>query len=116
MSVSASRHYRYECQRCGNCCRWPGYVRVTAKELEAIASFLDMTAEVLTQSYTALTDDRRSLTLVEQPNGHCIFLDADGDCMIYPVRPKQCRDFPDKWTVPDFENRCSAVKICAEPR
>lgn len=33
------------------------------------------------------------LLLKEQPNGDCIFY-RDGRCMMYPVRPSQCRTFP----------------------
>lgn len=101
----------YRCRRCGNCCRWPGYVRVSQEELAEIANALDMPLEELVREYTEVTRDRRGLTLVEQPNGHCIFLDENGDCIIYPVRPQQCRDFPNKWNFPGFEKQCNAERI-----
>ncbi len=103
--------FTYKCRRCGNCCRWPGYVRVSQDELAEIANALDMPLDELIRGYTAVTHDRRSLTLVEQPNGHCIFLDENGDCIIYAVRPQQCRDFPNKWNFPGFEKQCNAERI-----
>ena len=33
---------RYQCVRCGNCCRWPGDVNVTRREVTAIAAYLGM--------------------------------------------------------------------------
>ena len=35
---------RYLCQRCGNCCRWPGFVRVDEDEINAMAQFLGLSA------------------------------------------------------------------------
>jgi Fe-S-cluster containining protein len=29
-----------------------------------------------------------------QSDGRCVFLDARGECSIYPVRPLQCRTYP----------------------
>ena len=30
----------FVCKRCGNCCKWHGYVNVSIEEIEAIAKFL----------------------------------------------------------------------------
>lgn len=46
--------------------------------------------------------DRRGLTLIEKPDGSCIFLE-DGEpcgCRINPVKPKQCDGFPSRWSFP----------------
>ena len=80
-------------------------------ELEEIAEFLDMPVDELIDKFTTLTHDRQDLTLVEQPNQHCIFLDEAGDCIVYPVRPQQCRDFPNKWNFPGFEKKCNAERV-----
>lgn len=104
----------YCCRRCGNCCRWPGYVRVSHEELADIARYLDMSLDELIKGYTEVTRDRRGLTLVEQPNGHCVFLDENGDCIIYTVRPEQCRGFPNTWNFPGFEKLCNAERVDLE--
>jgi Fe-S-cluster containining protein len=109
MNVSA-RH-RYECTRCGNCCRWEGYVRVSDAEIDAIAEFLGMDADTFIEEYTCLTADRRSLTLVDQSNGACVMLTPQGLCRINPVKPRQCRLFPNEWNFPGFRSRCNAVDL-----
>jgi len=97
--------------RCGACCRWPGYVRVTAEEVDAIAAFLDTGSWEFTQTYTTVTHDRQSLTLNEREDETCVFLTPDNLCRINPVKPSQCRDFPDKWNFPGFREVCRAELV-----
>jgi hypothetical protein len=33
---------RYACQRCTNCCRWPGFVKLTEFDIAAISEFLGL--------------------------------------------------------------------------
>lgn len=108
---NTTKTVRYQCAQCGNCCRWEGYVRLTKADVEAIADYLDMTPKAFVYQYAALTHDRRSLTLVENEQGYCIMLTDEGLCRIHPVKPKQCRDFPDKWNFPGFERLCHALRI-----
>lgn len=102
---------RYRCMRCGNCCRWPGYVRVTESEIDRIAEFLDMTPAELIEGYTVLTEDRRGLSFVEQPDGSCIFLEGRNTCVIEPVKPRQCVDFPERWQAGTWQARCQAEAL-----
>jgi uncharacterized protein len=60
------------------------------------------------QKYTRLREDRNGLALQEKPNGDCIFLDGN-DCSVQPVKPQQCRDFPNLWNFPGFEKQCRAI-------
>ncbi len=101
----------YVCTACGACCTWPGYVRMTEKEIDRMATFLDLPVATFIDTYTTLTDDRRGLTLIEKPNNHCIFFERPAECKVYPVRPKQCRDFPNKWAFSGFRTRCRSVGI-----
>jgi guanylate kinase len=97
-----------KCRRCGNCCRWHGWVRLSDGEIDVIAEFLGMSPVEFIDRYTVLAGDRRSLSLDERPDGECIFF-RDGEissCMIEPVKPQQCRDFPDKWNFPGWEKEC----------
>ncbi len=98
----------YECQRCTACCRWPGCVRVNDAEITAMAAFLGMSERDFIERYTRLAADRRGLVLTEKENGECIFLDGR-DCSIQPVKPKQCRDFPNGWNFPGWEKECQAI-------
>lgn len=60
--------------------------------------------------HTRLTSDRRGLALLDKPNGECAFLDGDL-CAIQPVKPQQCRDFPNLWTYPGSEKSCRAIPV-----
>jgi hypothetical protein len=71
-------------------------------ETEAIAAFLGMDVYEFVETYTELLDDRRDLTLVDGADGACVFLEGGNRCRIYPVRPRQCREFPNGWRFPGF--------------
>jgi uncharacterized protein len=101
---------KYLCERCTNCCRWPGDVKVSDSEISAIASFLKMKQDLFIEKYTRLRSDRRGLSLIDQPDGACIFLDGQ-DCQIQPVKPDQCRGFPNAWNFPGWRDICQATEI-----
>ena len=98
----------YHCDRCTACCRWPGEVKITAEESESIAAFLGERVEAFIQKFTRLRHNRRGLALVERPNHECVFLDGL-DCRIQPVKPHQCRGFPNLWNFPGFQSHCQAT-------
>jgi hypothetical protein len=97
-----------ECQRCTACCRWPGQVRLTEAEISRLAAFKGLTESEFIQQFTRLTQDRRGLALMDKPNGECIFLDGE-NCAVQPVKPQQCRDFPNLWNFPGSEKFCRAI-------
>ena len=103
----------FVCRRCGACCRWPGCVKLLPGELEAIAEFLGVAAEEFSARSTRLSPDRRWLSLDERPDGSCIFLDVAPDglarCAVDPVKPRQCRDFPERWNFPGWQKECPGV-------
>lgn len=98
----------YECQRCTACCRWPGQVKVTDEEIHQMAGFVGLTDFEFIQRYTRLRSDRQGLALMDKPNGECIFLSGN-HCTVQPVKPQQCRDFPNLWNFPGFEKICRAI-------
>lgn len=100
----------YQCQRCANCCRWPGFVKVTEPEIAAIAGFVGLGEAEFIQRFTRLRPERTGLALIDQPGGECIFLEG-GDCSIQPVKPGQCRGFPNEWNFPGWRERCEAIPI-----
>jgi Fe-S-cluster containining protein len=67
-----------------------------------------LSEEAFIQQHTRLQHDRRGLALQEQPDGACVFL-KDGLCEIQPVKPQQCRDFPNLWKYPGAEKFCRAI-------
>jgi len=100
----------YECDRCTACCRWPGQVRLSDAEITWLAAFLGITEFDFVQKYTRLTRDRQGLALQDKSNGECIFL-AGNDCVVNAVKPGQCRDFPNLWNFPGFQEVCRAKVV-----
>ena len=97
----------YECQRCTACCRWPGQVRVSEAEIARLAADRGLSEAKFIQQFTRLTADRQGLSLEEKANGECVFLEDD-QCLVQSVKPQQCRDFPNLWRFPGFEQFCHA--------
>jgi len=108
-------HVWWQCQRCGNCCRWPGEVRLTEEEIPDIARFVGMSEEAFIQRHTRVTRDRRALSLHERPDGSCPWLDGI-DCRLQPVKPKQCRGFPNEWDFPGWQEVCEAIPLPIEEK
>jgi len=100
----------YQCQRCANCCRWPGFVRLSDADITAIANFLALDEYDFIQRYTRLRPKRDGLALIDKPNGECIFLEGN-NCTIQPAKPHQCRGFPNTWNFPGWRERCEAIPV-----
>ena len=109
-SRPAPKPPRYACQRCTNCCRWPGFVKLTDADITAISGFLGLSEHDFIQNLTRLRPHRDGLALIDQPDGACIFLEG-GDCRIQPVKPLQCRGFPNTWNFPGWREVCEAIEI-----
>ena len=88
----------FECIQCGRCCSGPGegYIWVTKPEIEFIADFLKITTDQLRRKYLRRVSLR--MTIIEHHTTRdCIFLqniEGERRCIIYPVRPSQCRTWP----------------------
>ncbi|HEX8911215.1 MAG TPA: YkgJ family cysteine cluster protein, partial [Humisphaera sp.] len=108
----------FTCTACGNCCTGgPGYVWVSAAEIEAAAKHLGLPLPEFKRRYTRKIHGQVSFKEVRrgEERHDCVFLtelpvppDASGRdlepgeaipltrrvCGIYPVRPLQCRTWP----------------------
>lgn len=105
--MSGQKHNRYtaplykrkvlcfKCTQCGACCSGgPEYqVWLEEDESEKIRKFLGLSRSWLFRRYMARLADGE-LVLRSEPNGDCVFLDGEGRCGIYPVRPRQCSTYP----------------------
>ncbi len=98
------------CQRCAACCKWPGDVVLLEGEALAIADFLGISEQAFIDSHTRLRANRKGLSILEKPNGECQFLEGNS-CSINPVKPDQCRGFPNKWRFPGWRQVCEAKPI-----
>lgn len=108
--VSLEPEVWFECQRCTACCRWPGDVRLEDSEIGPMAAFLGLAEEEFIERYTRLRTNRQGLSLIEKPNHECIMLDGN-DCRIHPVKPHQCKGFPNLWNFPGWREVCKAVPV-----
>jgi uncharacterized protein len=103
---------RFECTQCGKCCSGaPGFVWVNNREIVDMAAAMDMDPETFRSRFVRSVGKRESL--VEYPDGDCIFLDPQSrQCLVYDARPIQCRTWP-FWssnlaTRQDWQETCDA--------
>jgi uncharacterized protein len=100
----------YQCQRCTACCRWPGLVKLSDREIQDMALFFRMTEADFIEKYTKLRPDRKGLSLKDRYDGACILLKEDR-CLAQSAKPQQCRDFPNLWNYEGFRNTCKSSAI-----
>lgn len=84
----------FSCTACGNCCKSRGeygHVYLREEEAEAMAAHLDLSLEEFMAQHAQI--DEGWITL--RPGlDQCGFLQGDGRCGVYEVRPVQCRTWP----------------------
>jgi Fe-S-cluster containining protein len=69
------------------------YVFMDKPEAERIRRFLQLSQGWFRRHYLKRLEDG-DLVVAAGSDGRCIFLDADGQCRVYSVRPLQCRTYP----------------------
>lgn len=88
---------RFECQGCGACCVTHGdcaYVFLADGDVEAIAAHLGQARAEFLEAHCERDGDA---TWLKMPRAECILLEGRARCSVYPVRPRQCADWP-FWT------------------
>lgn len=88
----------FECTECGECCSGPGegYIWITKPEIEFVAEFLKMPVGEFRREYLRRVGLRTTI-IEHSATKDCIFLrqiEGKKKCVIYPVRPNQCRTWP----------------------
>jgi Fe-S-cluster containining protein len=87
---------RFECSRCGRCCRGAGNVWVSDSEIAELARELELSEGELRALHTR--HSRRAghsgVVLRQKRNQDCVFWDDARGCRVYRVRPRQCRTYP----------------------
>ncbi|BCD62230.1 hypothetical protein NitYY0826_C1106 [Nitratiruptor sp. YY08-26] len=108
------------CASCnGACCRGEsGYIWVSKQEIEAIAQFLQLSTQDFISNYLKKEGYRYSIKEIKSKGEHfCIFFEEGRGCSIYPVRPKQCRDYPfwkrykDKKNISEVCQECKGILL-----
>lgn len=88
---------RFECTRCGACCRRPGAVFLREREVDRIARHLGVPRERLRAQHVREDEDHG--WLIDVPDGEaCPFLDGDL-CVIHEAKPDQCAAYPFWWEI-----------------
>lgn len=85
---------RFKCTGCGKCCSGgeDHYIAMSKTEAKRIRKQLNITEAWFRRRYVShLT--RNTLT-ARMHEGHCVFLNNEGKCRIYNLRPVQCRTYP----------------------
>jgi uncharacterized protein len=85
-------------------------VKLTDADITAIAGYLGLSEHAFIQQFTRLRPRRDGLALIDKPDESCIFLEGR-DCRIQPVKPAQCRGFPNTWNFPGWREVCEAIEI-----
>jgi uncharacterized protein len=110
MNATQEINKKYICQRCGNCCRWPGVVKLTDADTDQIAAFLNLSTDQFIAEYTVLHPQRICLMLKPRANGECLFLKGKNICLINSIKPVQCDGFPNGWNFPGWRDVCEAIE------
>lgn len=85
---------RFRCTQCGQCCTGsPGFVWITAEEIEEMAQFLALSPSTFKRLYVKRVDQRYTLVEKKSQNHSCIFY-QNQRCQVYAARPLQCRAYP----------------------
>lgn len=90
---------RFECRRCGNCCAGRGsVVRVSDREVEALAREVAMSVADFRSRHTAEAFEETVLRDKEGTDGECEWLVRDDagttGCSVQDAKPEQCRAYP----------------------
>jgi len=85
---------RFKCTACGKCCTGneDHYIAMSKKEAKNIQTFLNITQRWFRRRYVKhLT---RNILTARMHKGRCVFLNKNNECLIYDLRPIQCRTYP----------------------
>lgn len=105
----------YQCQRCTNCCKWPGQVRLTDSDIMAMSALFGLSEWDFIQQFTRVRPRKDGLALLDKPNGECFFLEGQ-NCRVQAAKPEQCRGFPNTWNFPGWRDVCEAIEVEGEPK
>jgi len=96
--------YKFECTKCGDCCRWEGTVKITKDDAERASSALGLDTKEFQDKCTKIEDTGLRVLKNKGDIGlkgkDCIFLE-DNKCLINFYKPRQCQDFPK-----EYDPRC----------
>ena len=98
---------KFECVRCGNCCRQGGDLRLLPNDVEKIARYLSVEIDEVKNRYNMSNIDEK-LFFIPFEN-HCPFLTEENDCILHgDFKPFFCANY-----VPFVDNEGSPIyRVC----
>lgn len=87
---------------------------MTSAEVTAIAAYIGMPEDDFIRDCTRLNVNRTGLSIIDKPNGECLFLDGVNVCRLQSVKPVQCSGFPNVWNFAGWRDKCEAVEVPAK--
>jgi uncharacterized protein len=100
----------FSCQQCNECCKQPGFVYLTKKDMKRLAQYFKMDQNQFVATHCKREGEDWVLRV--NPDESCVFL-TDSGCSIYEARPNQCRDFPRKWRDKECFTYCAGIRALA---
>ena len=83
----------FECQpNCAKCCKISGRVEIADGDVVRMAEALNMSETEFRKRFVKV--ENGELLLEEKKGGPCVMLGENDQCMVYDVRPTQCRTYP----------------------
>ncbi|MCF7790636.1 MAG: YkgJ family cysteine cluster protein [Victivallales bacterium] len=86
------------CEHCGGkCCSGEsGYIWITQAEIKKTAEYLDVKLNTFFTEYLRFKNGSYTIKDIKYGGYYsCLFFDREENkCLIYPVRPLQCRTYP----------------------
>lgn len=80
----------FKCVWCGDCCKGYGGTFVTEKDIEAIASYIEIDPKRFVEEYCQVSGGKP--VIAQRKDGYCVFWDKL--CKIHAVKPRMCRQWP----------------------
>lgn len=82
----------FECKQCGHCCQGRGGIVLARRDLERLATYLDMSQDSIASRYAEKHGGK--IKLRPGPDGFCIFFSQDSGCRVHQAKPDVCRAWP----------------------
>jgi len=99
---------QYDCCKCTNCCKLYD-ILVDKNDIETISQYLGLSENDFIEKYLIVHDE--DYIMKDKP---CCFLNADGKCRIYEIRPSVCREFPHTNKPYRLYNMCGVLSFTEE--
>lgn len=93
----------FECIKCGECCKWDGFVVLTPVDIERISEFLKLSESDFLNNFTK-REQGYIVLINKRGKKECIFLKGN-KCGIWKYKPEQCDKYPLK-----YEEKCPGFK------